>query len=75
MEEFYRSSVSTKEKDVNEKDRKEIERKKREISTQGLINLYQRLLDRMRIGFDGSAHKRLNKLRKRLFREKGRKSA
>ena len=49
MEEFYRSSVSTKEKDMNEKDRKEIERKKREISTQGLVALYQRLLDRMKI--------------------------
>jgi|TARA_B100001245_G_scaffold184703_1_gene142884 hypothetical protein len=70
MEEFYRSSVSTKEKDMNEKDRKEIERKKREISTQGLVALYQRLLDRMKIKHKGSAHKRLDALRERRYREK-----
>jgi hypothetical protein len=72
MEGFYRSSVSTayKEKDVNEKDRKEIERKKREISTQGLIGLYKRLLGRMKIKHKGSAHKRLDALIVRRYQER-----
>jgi hypothetical protein len=52
--------------------RQEIERKKRNISTRGLIALYELLLERMKINHNGSAHKRLIELKSRQAKKKWR---
>ena len=52
--------------------RQEIERKKQNISTRGLIALYELLLNRMRIKHNGSAHKRLIRLKNQQAQKKWR---